>query len=225
MSTILIIEDDKDISGLLEFSFKNAGYTVKACPDGESGLEALQSLRPALLVLDVMLPGLSGLDVLKELRRNPESAPTAVIMLTAKGEELDRVLGLELGADDYVVKPFSVRELLLRAKGLLGRSRRQPDEAQILRCGSLAVDLPAHRATLDGRDCGLTATEFKLLAELMRRRGRVLSRDALLENVWGYTFDGYARTVDTHMRRLRRKIGPAAGYIETLRGVGYRFVK
>lgn len=178
---------------------------------------------PDLLVLDVMLPGLDGLSILRAMRKHPDLTDLPVIMLTARGEELDRVLGLELGADDYMVKPFSPRELLLRAERLLGRRSKKHEEEQKLRHGQLAVDLDAHSVTLDGAPLSLTHTEFRLLADLMRHKGKARGREQLLASVWGYSFEGYARTVDTHMRRLRQKLGPAAIWLETLRGVGYRF--
>lgn len=223
-ASILIVEDDNDIASLLEYAFTNSGFAVTRCANGEAALETLRTLPVDLVVLDVMLPGMDGMDVLKAIRRDPRLAATAVIMLTARGEEMDRVVGLELGADDYVVKPFSVRELTLRAKGLLARSRTK-EEKEMLIADPLCVDLAAHRALVGGADIELTATEFKLLAELMRHKGQALDRDRLLSAVWGYTFDGYARTVDTHMRRLRQKLGAASEMIETLRGVGYRFKK
>lgn len=221
-ASILIVEDDNDIASLLEYAFAGSGFSATRRDSGEAALETLRKQPVDLVVLDVMLPGIDGMDVLKAIRRDPRLAGTAVIMLTARGEEMDRVVGLELGADDYVVKPFSVRELVLRAKGLLGRSRAK-EESPLLASGPLQVDLAAHRAMVDGADIDLTATEFKLLTELMRHQGQALDRDRLLAAVWGYTFDGYARTVDTHMRRLRQKLGTASDMIETLRGVGYRF--
>ncbi len=221
-TAVLIIEDDPDIAKLLEYAFASAGFAPECRGSGEEGLRVLRLRRHALVILDIMLPGMDGIAVLKEIRRDAQLGATPVIMLTAKGEEVDRVVGLELGADDYVVKPFSGRELILRAKGLLLRGRA-PHEEQVLRGGALLLDDAAHRVTADGAELSLTATEFKLLAELLRHKGQVLSRDRLLESVWGYSFEGYARTVDTHMRRLRQKLGDAAEGIETLRGVGYRF--
>lgn len=221
-ASVLIVEDDKDIGSLLEYAFSGAGFRVMRQAGGEAALESLCRHPADLVILDVMLPGMDGMDVLKAIRRDPRLPGTAVIMLTARGEEMDRVVGLELGADDYVVKPFSVRELVLRARGLLARSRAR-DETSLLTAGPLCVDVSAHTARVDGNDIELTATEFKLLTELMRHRGQALDRDRLLAGVWGYTFDGYARTVDTHMRRLRQKLGQASAMIETLRGVGYRF--
>ena len=158
-----------------------------------------------------------------ELKRDPKTAAAPIIMLTARGEEVDRIVGLELGADDYVVKPFSPRELVLRLRSVLKRHAPEPEKRQVLARDGLSVDLAAHRVSLDGAEVALTATEFKLLAELFQSAGRVLTRDRLLNSVWGYEFEGYARTVDTHIRRLRQKLGHFADMIETVRGVGYRF--
>lgn len=250
---VLLVEDDSDILDLLEFTFSKAGWLVTAESNGNRAMEwllegtetqtshqtsygpdgALNALPevssgkagslPDLLVLDVMLPGLDGLSILRTLRKTHKLADLSVIMLTARGEELDRVLGLELGADDYMVKPFSPRELLLRAERLLGRQTKQNEAKQKLQHEQLAVDLEAYSATLDGVPVSLTHTEFRLLVDLMQHKGKVRSREQLLTSVWGYSFEGYARTVDTHMRRLRQKLGDAAIWLETLRGVGYRF--
>ncbi len=219
---VLLVEDDPDIGKLLEYAFTAGGFAPERRANGEDALNCLRGSRHPLVILDIMLPGMDGIAVLKEIRRDQQLAATSVIMLTAKGEEMDRVVGLELGADDYVVKPFSSRELLLRARALVARARA-PEENAVLRAGPIIIDAAAHRVTVDGAEIVLTATEFKLLAELARHPGQALSRDRLLESVWDYSFDGYARTVDTHMRRLRQKLGTAAETIETLRGVGYRF--
>ena len=219
---VVIIEDDPDIAGLLQHAFTSNGFAVTRCGTGEEGLTAVEKTRAELVVLDVMLPGIDGIEVLKQIRQGKNSR-CAVIMLTAKGEEIDRVVGFELGADDYVVKPFSVRELVLRAKALLRRGAVAEEAKPVTSLGSLTIDEGAHRVFLHGQEVTLTATEFKLLLELVRHRGQALGRDALLSAVWGYDFDGYARTVDTHMRRLRQKLGDDFDGIETLRGVGYRF--
>jgi two-component system phosphate regulon response regulator PhoB len=166
---------------------------------------------------------MDGFDVCKELKKNPETSEIPIIMVTARGEEVDRVVGLELGADDYVVKPFSPREITLRIRAVLRRGQSTDPARHSWKKDGLAVDFEAHRAEVDGKEIPLTATEFKLLAELIRNQGRVQTRDQLLNSVWGYEFDGYARTVDTHIRRLRQKIGPYAKMVETVRGVGYRF--
>jgi two-component system phosphate regulon response regulator PhoB len=179
--------------------------------------------RPALIVLDLMLPEVDGLEVCKILRRDPATAAIPILMLTARAAEMDRVIGLELGADDYVTKPFSPRELVLRIKKLLARVKMAEEPISVLQFGTLAIDVPRHRVTVAGTAIELTATEFKLLEILARRRGRVQTRERLLQDVWGYDNPIDSRTVDTHMRRLREKIGAAADYLETIRGVGYRF--
>ncbi|UZP67976.1 response regulator transcription factor [Desulfovibrio mangrovi] len=222
---ILVVEDDEDILQLLTFTFESAGFDVRTASTGRDGVTKAVSFRPDLVLLDLMLPGMSGLDVCKELRRNPDLASVPVIMLTARGEEVDRIVGLELGADDYIVKPFSPRELVLRINAVLRRTRG-PEEPVVrthLGIDGLSIDMDAHRVEIDGEEAQLTATEFKLLTELLKNKGRVRTRDQLLNTVWGYEFEGYARTVDTHVRRLRQKIGSYADYIETIRGVGYRF--
>lgn len=225
-TAVLLVEDDPDIAELLQYAFSGNGFAAEHHESGEGALQALQARRHPLVILDIMLPGMDGISVLKAIRRDPALAGTAIIMLTARGEEVDRVVGLELGADDYVVKPFSTRELVLRAKALLTRARPAgQDMESVLRAGSLSVDASSYRALMGEEELPLTATEFKLLTELLRHKGQALSRERLLETVWGYSFDGYARTVDTHVRRLRRKLGPAADHIETLRGIGYRFTE
>jgi two-component system phosphate regulon response regulator PhoB len=221
--SILLVEDDEDILQLLAFNFESAGFDAHTAGDGTAGLSKARRLKPDLVVLDLMLPGMNGFDVCKELKRDPETMDIPVIMLTARSEEVDRIVGLELGADDYVVKPFSFRELILRVRAVLRRSQgTAPERTRIERDG-LEVDLEAHKVRVNGEESALTATEFKLLAELIRTAGRVRTRDQLLASVWGYEFEGYARTVDTHVRRLRQKLGEPARLIETVRGVGYRF--
>ncbi len=223
--TVLVVEDDEDILNLLRFNLEAAGYEVLASTDGYEGMNLARSNPPQLVILDIMLPGIDGFEVCKDLKRRKETAEIPVIMLTARGEEVDRIVGLELGADDYVVKPFSPRELMLRIKAIMKRSTRtESDEqrSQWIKEG-LSVDMDAHKVVVDEQDIELTATEFKLLVELIKRQGRVLTRDQLLNRVWGYEFEGYARTVDTHIRRLRQKLGPYAEFVETVRGVGYRF--
>ncbi len=224
---ILFVEDDEDILQLLTFAAESAGFETYSASDGKEGLALALTGQQDLVVLDLMLPGMGGLDICKELKKNPETSDIPIVMLTAKGEEVDRIVGFELGADDYVVKPFSPRELVLRIKAVLKRGVWQSgvEEAGLWRVEGLRLDLDAHQVEVDGEDIQLTATEFKLLAELIRNRGSVRTRDRLLNAVWGYEFAGYARTVDTHMRRLRQKIGDYAKYIETIRGVGYRFKK
>ncbi len=220
---VLIVEDDDDIAALLKYAFTEDGYAVSRAAGGDEALRLLRETRPRLVLLDIMLPGVSGLEILRHIRREPEFKGAAVIMLTAKGEEVDRIVGFELGADDYVVKPFSPRELLLRAKAVLappaGRIQEPPAK---LESHGIILDMDIHECICHGNAVPLTITEFKLLAEMMRRPGKAHSREQLLNAVWGYSFEGYARTVDTHMRRLRHKLGDAAACIETVRGVGYR---
>lgn len=223
--SILVIEDDEDILNLLKFNLEAAGYDVLTSTDGYEGLNLAKTKDPSLIVLDIMLPGLDGFEICKELKRKKETSSIPVVMLTARGEEVDRIVGLELGADDYVVKPFSPRELLLRVKGILKRSHTPDEEGGRApwQKDGLLVDMEAHKVLVDEEEVELTATEFKLLSELVNRQGRVHTRDQLLNRVWGYEFEGYARTVDTHIRRLRQKLGPYAAFVETVRGVGYRF--
>ncbi|MBI4805112.1 MAG: response regulator [Desulfovibrio sp.] len=221
--SVLIVEDDEDILALLEYNFQNAGFEVSVARDGLEALNKLRRQQPDLVLLDIMLPGADGFEVCKAIKRDPKTAQVPVIMLTARGEEVDRIVGLELGADDYVVKPFSPRELILRARAVLKRLSPEAAPKQVMRRDGLSVDLDAHRAEAQGEEIPLTATEFKLLAELFKSQGRVHTRDQLLNTVWGYEFEGYARTVDTHVRRLRQKLGDHSALIETVRGVGYRF--
>ena len=221
---VLIVEDNKDIANLLEITFNEGGYEAEVRTEGIQALAHARKSKPDLIILDIMLPGLDGVEILKELRQERPRGDLAVIMLTAKGDEIDRVLGLELGADDYVVKPFSPRELLLRAKVILDRPRlNREDEASVLKHGDITVDLDAYRVQKGDEELVFTATEFRLLVELLRHKGKARSREQLLSSVWGYSFDGYARTVDTHMRRLRQKLGALQDCLETVRGVGYRF--
>jgi DNA-binding response OmpR family regulator len=222
-STVLIIEDEPDVLDLVVFHLKKAGYQTATARDGAIGLTKARTLLPAALVLDLMLPGMEGTEVCKRLKADPKTGHIPVLMLTAKAEEVDRILGLELGADDYVTKPFSPRELVLRVKKLIDRGKAQP--AEVLRRGDLVVDLAKHAVAVKDKPVELTATEFKLLATLMERRGRVQTRDTLLADVWGYEGDIDTRTVDTHVRRLRDKLGKAADLIETVRGVGYRLAE
>jgi len=222
-SKILVVEDDYDIAQLLAITMKKAGYEVAVT---ENGYEALNSIRrhpPDLVILDLMLPGIDGFEVCKEMKRDPKTAEVSVLIVTARGEEIDRIIGLELGADDYVVKPFSPRELLLRVRAILRRTGQEHLPAALFKKEGLEIDSESHRVRLDGQEIVLTATEFKLLSELANSQGKVLNREQLLDRVWGYHFEGYARTVDTHIRRLRQKLLACAEWIETVRGVGYRF--
>ncbi len=219
--TILVIEDDADIRELLRFNLEKEGFTALESGDGERGLAMAREHCPDCILLDLMLPGLDGLEVCRRLTSSSETRDIPVMILTARGEEMDRVVGLSLGADDYVVKPFSVRELMLRVRAVL-RRRRRPESGAVDAHG-IHLDPHAHIVTVQGQEVPLTATEFRLLEDLMRHAGIVRSREQLLERVWGYAFEGYARTVDTHMRRLRAKLGEQQKYLETVRGVGYRF--
>lgn len=219
---VLIVEDDPDIMQLLTYNLQSANFEVVTAGDGNNALTMARQYLPHLVLLDLMIPGINGFEVCKELKRGADTQKIPIIILTARGDEVDRVVGLELGADDYVVKPFSPRELILRIGAVL---RRAPSEKVTAAWQSegLRVDFQAHRVEVDGSDAVLTATEFKLLTELIRNSGRVQTRDQLLNTVWAYQFEGYARTVDTHVRRLRQKLGRYSDWIETIRGVGYRF--
>ncbi|MGV8075372.1 MAG: response regulator [Syntrophobacteraceae bacterium] len=221
---ILIVEDETDILNLLTYNIQSAGFKVLTATDGYTALAVARQDLPHLVVLDLMLPGIDGFEVCKELKRNTQTRNIPVIMLTAKGEEIDRIVGLELGADDYVVKPFSPRELVLRIRAVLRRTTQEATSSEAIRqVEGLRVDFEAHKVRVDDEEVELTATEFKLLSELIRNPGKVQTRDQLLDRVWAYQFDGYARTVDTHVRRLRQKLGPYSDWIETVRGIGYRF--
>lgn len=227
MPKILVVDDEPDAIELVKFNLKGAGYDVLTAADGDEALKKARAVLPDLIILDVMLPEVDGLEVCKILRRDQRISATPILMLTAKAAEIDRVLGLELGADDYVTKPFSPRELVLRVKRLLRAD--QPSTSAVkedeITLRELRLDIPRHQATVKGRAVDLTATEFKLLTVLAQRRGRVQSREQLLQDVWEYDNIIDTRTVDTHMRRLREKLGPAAKYLDTVRGVGYRFVE
>lgn len=223
MESILIIEDEKDIADLVEYHLKQSGFQVIKAFDGPSGLERAKKARPKLIILDLMLPEMDGRDVCRALKSNPLTHAIPIVMLTAKAEEVDRIVGFELGADDYVTKPFSPRELVLRIQAILRRRETPGDSKKLIEVGELTIDLDRHSVTIEGKSVRLTSTEFKLLYELASTRGRVKTREYLLDKVWGYTYEGYARTVDTHVRRLREKLGPMGDWIETIRGVGYRF--
>jgi len=219
----LIVDDEADALEVLGFKLREAGFAPIFAKDGTRALAAARNERPDLMVLDLMLPEVDGLEVCKILRRDPATSGLPILMLTARAAEMDRVLGLELGADDYVTKPFSPRELVLRIRKLLSRTN-SPDEASShLRLGEIDIDVPRHIVQVAGGTISLTVTEFNLLEILARRRGRVQSRDRLLQDVWGYENPIDSRTVDTHMRRLREKLGTASRCLETVRGVGYRF--
>ena len=220
---ILVVDDEPDAVELVAFNLKGAGYDVSTAVDGEEALKKARDLLPDLIVLDLMIPAVDGLEVCKILRRDARTATIPIVMLTAKAAEVDRVLGLELGADDYVTKPFSPRELVLRVKRLLRSTAAEHEKADHFAWKALEIDIPRHEVKVKGRPLELTSTEFKLLTTLALRRGRVQSREALLRDVWEYDSLIDTRTVDTHMRRLREKLGLAAKYLGTVRGVGYRF--
>ncbi|WP_147819707.1 response regulator [Salidesulfovibrio onnuriiensis] len=222
---ILVVEDHRDTRELLKYNLASAGFDVAAAEDGAEGLDRARGFHPDLVLLDLMLPGMDGLEVCRKLKQDPGTSGVPVIMLTAKGEEIDRIVGLELGADDYVVKPFSPRELILRIKAVLRRSggNETGSRPSAWERDGLKVDFEAHQLEIDSESVPLTATEFKLLSELITGQGKVQTRDHLLDTVWDTHFEGYSRTVDTHVRRLRQKLGPYAEWIETVRGVGYRF--
>ncbi|HEX3720440.1 MAG TPA: response regulator [Verrucomicrobiae bacterium] len=223
---ILVVDDEPDMLELIEVNLAAAGYEVFTSANGKDGLQKARQTPPELIVLDLMLPELDGLEVCKSLRRDASTAAIPILMLTARVAEIDRVLGLELGADDYVTKPFSTRELVLRVKNLLRRkANKENGSDDHIHFGGLTIDRARHRISFKGHLLDLTLTEFKLVTVLAERRGRVQSRDQLLKDVWGYNSLIDTRTVDTHMRRLRHKLGGAARYLDTVRGVGYRFVE
>ncbi|MDK2955638.1 MAG: two-component system, OmpR family, phosphate regulon response regulator PhoB [Desulfovibrionales bacterium] len=221
---VLVVEDHKDTRDLLEYNLSNADFDVVSASDGHDALTLASKEKPHLIILDLMLPGLDGLEVCRRLKQKIETSQIPVMMLTAKGEEVDRIVGLELGADDYVVKPFSPREIVLRIKAILRRfGPDSPSKLKVWRHAGLSVDFEAHSLEVDNEPISLTATEFKLLTELILGSGKVQTRDHLLDTVWDTHFEGYSRTVDTHIRRLRQKLGQYADWIETVRGVGYKF--
>jgi two-component system phosphate regulon response regulator PhoB len=222
---ILVADDEPDVLNLVSLNLKAAGFTVLQAEDGVAAVQQARDALPALIVLDLMLPEMSGLEVCKVLKKDAQTALIPVIMLTAKAEEVDRIVGLELGADDYITKPFSPRELILRVKSVLRRANAAGEPSDRLTLGDIHVDRSRYEVMVKGQAIEFTATEFKLLALLMERRGRVQSRDVLLNDVWGYESVIDTRTVDTHIRRLREKLGQTADCIETIRGFGYRMVE
>jgi DNA-binding response OmpR family regulator len=221
MSHILVVEDDGDIAELIGHFLEKAGHRVDRLTSGSDVLPRLRKVPVDLVILDLMLPGMDGLIVCQAMRADPGLASIPIIMLTAKAEESDRISGLELGADDYVTKPFSPKELTARVAALLRRSSR-PAASGVLRYGPITIDRERHHVALDGQDVRLTAKEFLLLQYLLQHRGRVLSRDLLLSDVWGYQYTGGTRTVDVHIRRLREKLPPLVGAIETVKQFGYK---
>ena len=225
---ILVAEDEPDMLQMVTKNLEGAGFDVLTADDGATALATAREQRPALLVLDLMLPAMSGLEVCRALKRDPATAGIPIIMLTARAEEVDRIVGFELGADDYMTKPFSPRELVLRIQSILRRSapvERGGAAEEELRLGVITIDRAKCEVRVKTKQIDLTATELKLLTTLVERRGRVQSRDTLLNDVWGYESAIDTRTVDTHIRRLREKLGAAADYVETIRGFGYRMVE
>jgi len=219
---ILIIEDEQDVVDLVTLHLRKAGFEVSTAIDGAAGLRKAREESPALIILDLMLPRMPGLEICKVLKTDVSTRQIPIIMLTAKAEEVDRIVGLEFGADDYVTKPFSPRELVLRVNAILRRGKGDAGEEKRISIGSITLDPARHQVDVAGRPVRLTSVEFKLLSMLMRRQGRVQERDRLLNEVWGYESVIDTRTVDTHVRRLRKKLGKAANSIETVRGFGYR---
>lgn len=223
-ATVLVVDDEKDLVELVKYHLEKEGLKCLEARDGETALQVARERTPDLIVLDLMLPGVDGLEVCRKLRKDPKTSSIAIIMLTAKAEEVDRIVGLEMGADDYMVKPFSPRELVARVKAVLRRGQGQ-DMPAIKRVGTLEVDEGKHQVTVDGTVVELTVKEYDLLCALMRANGRVLNREQILETVWGYSnaVDIESRTVDVHIRRLREKLGNEYTRIVTVKGVGYRF--
>jgi len=224
MVHVLIVDDEQDLADLIDFNLRAAGFSTRVASTGDAALAAAREQHTDLVLLDLMLPDMSGVEVCRQLRAGATTRDVLIVMLTAKGEELDRVRGFEVGADDYVTKPFSVRELVLRLKAILRRTQPVHVEATPLKLGPLSLDVSAHRFFVEGKEVPLTALEFRLLEYLLSRMGRVQSREQLLEEVWGLSSSLETRTIDTHVMRLREKLGPARACLETVRGVGYRIV-
>jgi two-component system phosphate regulon response regulator PhoB len=227
-SSILVVEDEPDIQELIRYHLDQSGFHVETVGSGDAALRALRRRRPSLLVLDLMLPDRSGTELCREIRSDPQLKDLPIIMVTARSDEVDRLVGFELGADDYVVKPFSPRELTLRVRAVLRRAAKPPEEAdlpELLQHGPLTLDVARHRCEVSDQKIELTAKEFQLLRALMARPGRVMSRERLLDEVWGPDVTVTLRTIDTHMKRLREKLGEAGSLIDTIRGVGYRFAE
>ena len=224
MKKVLIIEDEKDLAELLAFNLEKEGYAATCVHDGKLGLERAGADLPDLILLDLMLPGLLGTEVCKALRKDQRTAHIPIIMITAKSDEIDRVVGFEVGADDYIVKPFSMREVALRVKAVMRRFEHEAQTTlpELLSIGDIVIDKQRHTVTSAGLDIELTSTEFKLLLFLAEKKGLVQSREKLLQNVWSYNNAGDTRTVDTHVTRLRGKIGAPGDIIKTVRGFGYK---
>lgn len=221
--TILVIDDERDLQELVRYNLEKEGYDVIVASDGRTGLDIALRHRPDLIVLDLMMPGIDGLEVCRRLRTDDRGKRVAVIMLTAKATEADRVVGLELGADDYVVKPFSPRELVARIKAVLRRTSAEPEVAEVIRRGDLLIDVGCHQVKVGGQEVQLTATEFRILQYLASRPGRVLKRDEIIEAALDRDTDVFDRTIDVHITAIRRKLGKGADLVETVRGFGYRF--
>ncbi len=219
---IFCVEDDGDIRELIEYTLKTAGFEVRGFEGGTELFEALESARPLLILLDIMLSGTDGMKILKQLREKSATADIPVIMVTAKSDRLDKVRGLDCGADDYVTKPFDILELIARIKAVLRRSKAKQNTAEVLECGEIEADLPQRRITVSGNEITLTYKEFELLVFLMENKGKVVTRTTLLDKIWNTDFEGESRTVDVHIRTLRQKLGAAGELIETVRNVGYR---
>jgi len=222
---ILVVDDEPDVLRLVSSNLTNAGFNVVTAEDGQSAIAQARDTLPSLIVLDLMLPDMSGFEVYRILKKQLSTSQIPVIMLTAKAEVVDRIVGLEMGADDYLTKPFSPRELVLRVKSVIRRSNASPQMSEQLTVGGITIDRARCEITVDGKPLDLTATEFKLLRLLIERRGRVQSRETLLNSVWGYDIAPDTLTVDTYIQRLREKLGGSADCIETIRGVGYRLVE
>jgi two-component system, OmpR family, phosphate regulon response regulator PhoB len=225
VTSVLLVDDERDLLSLLDFNLRAAGFETLLATTGEQALIQLRRRVPDIVLLDLMLPDVSGTEVCRQIKADPRTRHVPVVMLTAKGDELDRVVGFEVGADDYVTKPFSVRELVLRLKAVArraggGRSAERPPES----VGPIRVDVDAHRAFVDGAEVQLTPLEFRLLTTFMARLGRVQSREQLLEDVWEMSSEVETRTVDTHVKRLREKLGSGRDLLETVRGIGYRLI-
>lgn len=222
--SILIVEDDRNLAGLLKYNLGKAGYVCHHAASGEEALDELRQHAVSLVLLDIMLPGIDGFEVCRRIRQDVQWSDLPIVMLTAKGEEIDKVFGFELGIDDYVVKPFSPRELNLRIRAILKRDRRNRSTIQeVLSSGGIEVDIGKHTAAIDGRPLVLTLMEFKLLALLMKRKGQAQTREVLLSDVWDVDKSINTRTIDTHVTRLREKLGDAGRFIRTVRGLGYKF--
>ena len=223
MSLVYCVEDDENIRELVRYALCSQKFQAEAFPDGPSFWKAMEEKKPDLVLLDIMLPGESGLDILKKLRGQPATAGLPIIMLTARTSEYDVVTGLDAGADDYISKPFGIMELLSRVKAVLRRGGLQnPQSQDLLVCGDITMALKKHQVTTSGKPCVLTVKEFDLLHYLMANMGIVLSRDQIMEAVWDFSYAGESRTIDMHIRSLRQKLGPAGKVIQTVRGVGYR---